>query len=143
MTMEFDYERSDAWATLLRLASSVARLKVVSNLKAAGEAHQQAFLAAGRACSIFAEASLKEGGAQAGALREARSAVAHCRAWLQVMLAVANEPESTVGAELALTEQVSRQLEAMIRLAERGQRTGGRQPAPARSAPAPARGGRP
>lgn len=142
--MEFEYERSDAWATLLRLASSVARLKVVSNLKAAGDAQQQAFQAAGRACGIFAEANLKEGAAQAGALREARSAVAHCRAWLQVMLAVANEPESTVSAELALTDHANRQLEAMIRLAERSQRAAGARPtASSRGGNPFARGGRP
>lgn len=140
---EFDYERSDAWATLLHLASSVGRLKVVSNLRAAAEAHAQAFAAAGRSCTLFAEASLKDGTSQAALLREARAAVAQCRAWLQVMLAVANEPASTVSAELALTDQLARQLEAMIRVAERAQRSPQRAGAPTRSSATPARGGRP
>ncbi len=118
--MEFEYQNSDVWATLVRLATSVGRLKVVSNLRAAADAQQRAFEEAGRACGLFAETSLREGSGHLAGLRETRAAVARCRAWLQVLASVTNEPESAFSEELGLTDHAARQLAAMIRLAERG-----------------------
>jgi len=135
--MEFEYQNSDVWATLVRLATSVGRLKVVSNLRAAADAQQRAFEEAGRACGLFAGTSLRDGAAQITGLRETRAAVTRCRAWLQVLASVTNEPETAFSEELGLTEHAARQLAAMIRLAERGA------PRPnARSANRGTRGGR-
>jgi len=117
---EFEFEKTEAWNTALRLATSVGRLKVGSNLKAAADAHAAAFEAAGRAAALVAEGAAREGGAQAGAYREARGNLAQCAAWLQILAGLLNEPATVFDQETGLADQCSRQLGAALRAAERG-----------------------
>ena len=63
---EFEYQNIEAWNTSIRLATSVGRLKIGSNLKAAADAHQQAFAQAGLARALIAEGSGRDGPAQIG-----------------------------------------------------------------------------
>lgn len=140
---EFEYQNIEAWNTAVRLATAVGRLKIGSNLKAAADAHQQAFAQAGLACALIAEGSQREGPAQVGMYRDARGALAQARSWLHVLAAVMNEPDTLFGNELDLAEQASRQLNAVVRNIERG--PSGPRP-PARSGPAgqaPRHGGPP
>ena len=58
---EPDYRQSEAFNTSVRLAASVGRLKVGSNLKAAADAQAKAFEQAGMAAALIAEASTREG----------------------------------------------------------------------------------
>ena len=117
---EFEYQNVEAWNTAIKLAASVGRLKIGSNLKASADAQANAFDAAGVACALIAEGSMREGPAQAGAYRDARTALARCRSWLHVLAAVTNEQDSVFGNELDLAEQASRQLNAMLRAMDRG-----------------------
>jgi len=117
---EFEYQNIEAWNTAIRLATSIGRLKIGSNLKAAADAHQQAFTQAGLACALIAEGSGRDGPAQIGMYRDARGALAQARSWLHVLAAVMNEPDTVFGNELDLAEQASRQLGAILRSAERG-----------------------
>ncbi len=138
---EFDYQNVEAWNTAVRLAASVGRLKIGSNLKASADAQSNAFDQAGVACALIAEGASREGPAQVGLYRDARAALVRCRAWLHVLAAVTNEQDSVFGNELDLAEQASRQLNALIRTADRGPApTGPRPPlrgGPAQGAPRP------
>lgn len=125
---EFEYQNVEAWNSALRLAGSVGRLKVGSNLKASADAQAHAFEQAGMAVALIAEGSGREGGAQVGLYRDARGALAQCRAWLHVLALVTNEPESVFGNELDLAELASRQLNAMLRTIERAPALGSRPP---------------
>lgn len=125
-----DYRQSEAFNTALRLATSVGRLKVGSNLKAAADAQSKAFEQAGMAAALIAEAAGREGPAQVGLYRDARGALAQCRAWLHVLASVMNEQDSVFGAELDMAEQASRQVGATLRTLDRGPAPGGRGPAP-------------
>jgi hypothetical protein len=49
-----DYRQSEAFNTSLRLAATVGRLKVGSNLKAAADAQTKAFEQAGMAAALIA-----------------------------------------------------------------------------------------
>ena len=138
---EFEYQNVEAWNTAVKLAATVGRLKIGSNLRASGDAQANAFDQAGVTCALIAEGAMREGGAQAGLYRDARSALARCRAWLHVLAAVTNEQDSVFGNEFDLAEQASRQLNALIRNAERGPATAGPRP-PMRSGP-PQSGPRP
>jgi len=117
---EFEYQNSEAWNSALKLAASVGRLKIGSNLKASADAQQRAFEQAGVACALIAEAVSREGQAQAGMLRDARGALAQCRAWLHVLGAVTNEPDAVFGTEFDLAEAASRQVGGMLRTLDRG-----------------------
>lgn len=117
----------EAWHTTIRLAASVGRLKIGSNLRAAADAQAKAFELAGIASGLIAEAATREGPAQAGLLRDARGALAQCRSWIHVLAAVTNEQESVFGTELDLIEQASRQVGAYVRSMERGPGPGGPQ----------------
>jgi hypothetical protein len=125
-----DYRQSEAFNTALRLATSVGRLKVGSNLKAAADAQSKAFEQAGMAAALIAEAAGREGPAQVGLYRDARGALAQCRAWLHVLASVMNEQDSVFGAELDMAEQASRQVGATLRTLDRGPAPGGRGPVP-------------
>lgn len=110
----------EAWNTAIRLAAAIGRLKIGSNLKAAGDAQGKAFELAGVACGLIAEASTREGPAQLALLRDARGALAQSRSWIHVLAAVTNEQESVFGNELDLVDQASRQVNAYARSLERG-----------------------
>ena len=134
---EFEYQKVEAWNTAVRLASTVGRLKIGSNLKASADAQAHAFEQAGLAAALIAEASGREGPAQIGLYRDARGALAQCRAWIHVLAAVTNENDSVFATELDLAEQAARQVSAYIRAADRGpQQAGG--PRPPVRGPAPA-----
>lgn len=140
-----DHTEIEAWNTAIRLAASIGRLKVPSNLRASQEAQDRAFQAAGEAAARIAEAGAREGQAQAAILREARGALAACRSWLHVLAALLNEPESVFSAELDLIDQAGKQINAYLRAAERAAGPGAApgRPAPPRPAgppPAPGRG---
>lgn len=117
---EFEYQNVEAWNTAIKLAASVGRLKIGSNLKASADAQANAFDAAGVASALIAEGAMREGPAQAALYRDARIALARCRSWLHVLAAVTNEQDSVFGNELDLAEQASRQLNAMLRSLDRG-----------------------
>jgi hypothetical protein len=132
---EYEYQNVEAWNTAVRLAVSVGRLKIGSNLKASADAQQQAFEQAGLACALIAEGSSREGPAQVGLYRDARGALAQCRSWLHVLAALTNEPDSVFATELDLAEQAARQVSAYLRGIERGAAPGARPPM--RQGPAP------
>jgi hypothetical protein len=115
---EYGYETAESFNTALKLTSMVGRLKVASNLKAVGDAQQQAFAQAGRACALIAEAATRDGGGQAAAYRDARGALAQCRAWIHVIAELVNEPMSVFATELDLAEQATKQLNASLRALE-------------------------
>lgn len=117
----------EAFNTAIKLAASVGRLKIGSNLKASADAQAKAFELAGIACGLIAEAASREGPAQGGLLRDARGALAQCRSWIHVLAAVTNEQESVFGNELDLVEQASRQIAAYVRTLDRGPALGGQQ----------------
>ncbi|MFQ5380656.1 MAG: hypothetical protein ACE5EF_03390 [Dehalococcoidia bacterium] len=117
---EFEFAKTEAWNTALRLASDVGRLRVGSNLKAATDAQTAAYEAAGRACALIAEGSALEGRARAGAFREARGMLARAAAWLHVLAAVTNEPATVFNEELDTAERAAHQLSIAVRAAERG-----------------------
>lgn len=117
---EFEYQKVEAWNTAVKLASTVGRLKIGSNLKASADAQTHAFEQAGLACALIAEASGREGPAQVGLYRDARGALAQCRAWIHILAAVTNENDSVFANELDLAEQAARQVGAYIRVADRG-----------------------
>ena len=130
---EFAYQEMEAWKTALRLTAAVGRLRIGSNLKAAELAQQHAFEQAGIAVAAIAEGSGREGGGQVALYRDARGALAQCRAWIHVLAAVTNEQDSVFGNELDLAETASRQLNAALRSLERppspaGAPRGGGQP---------------
>lgn len=127
-----EHQDLEAWNTAIRLAASIGRLKVPSNLRASQEAQDRAFQAAGQAAAHLAEAATREGQAQLAALRDARGALAACRSWIHVLAALINEPETAFSAELDLIEQGGKQINAFLRVAERSA-----PPAP-RTAPRPA-----
>ncbi len=139
-----DHTEIEAWNTAIRLAASIGRLKIASNLRASQEAQDRAFQAAGDAAARLAEAGSREGQAQAALLREARGALAACRSWIHVLAALTNEPETVFSAELDLIDQAGKQINAFLRAAERAAGPGpapGRTPAAPRPAPpAPGRG---
>ena len=132
---EYEYQNVEAWNTAVRLAASVGRLKIGSNLKASADAQQRAFEQAGLACALIAEGSSREGPAQVGLYRDARGALAQCRSWLHVLAALTNEPDSVFATELDLAEQAARQVSAYLRCIERGPAPGPRPPI--RQGPAP------
>lgn len=116
---EFAYDEVEAWHTTVKLATAVGRLKVGSNLKASGDAQQRAFEQAGLAGAMVAEGASREGGSQIGLYRDARGALAQCRAWLHILASLMNEPDSIFGNELDLAETASRQLSGMLRTLDR------------------------
>lgn len=137
---EFAYQDSEAWATTVKLAAAVGRLRIGSNLKAAADAQSHAFEQAGSACAYVAEGAMRDGAAQAAMYRDARASLARCRSWLHVLAAVTNESDSLFGNELDLAEVASRQLNALLRSLDRGgpAAPGGRSPMPGpRSGPPP------
>jgi hypothetical protein len=136
---EFAYQTFEAWNTAVKLATAVGRLKIGSNLKAAGDAHSRAFEQAGLTAALLAEGSSREGGAQVGLYRDARGALAQCRSWLHVLAAVMNEPDTVFGNELDLAEQCSRQVNGTLRALDRPAAPGGSGPGPR----PPMRGGPP
>ncbi|HKS90975.1 MAG TPA: hypothetical protein VJQ83_03530 [Tepidiformaceae bacterium] len=113
------YQELEAWHTSVRLAAAVGRLRIGSNLKASTDAQSHAFEHAGEACALIAEAASREGGAQVGMFRDARGALAQCRAWLHILAAVTNEQDSVFANELDLADQASRQVNAQLRVLER------------------------
>lgn len=117
---EFEYQNSEAFNTVIRLAANIGRLKIVSNLKASSDAQTRAFEQAGMAAALVAEGSTREGPAQAALYRDARGALAQCRAWLHVLAVVTNEQDAVFATEFELAEQASRQVNAAIRAIERG-----------------------
>lgn len=116
---EYAYQDVEAFHTAVKLAASVGRLKIGSNLKASTDAQSHAFEQAGMACALIAEGSSREGGAQVGLYRDARGALAQCRSWLHILAAVTNEQDSVFGNELDLAEQAARQLGSMLRAMDR------------------------
>ena len=122
---EFDYQNVEAWNTAVKLASTVGRLKIGSNLKASADAQTNAFQQAGLACALIAEASSREGPAQVGMYRDARGALAQCRSWIHVLAVLTNENDTVFANELDLAEQAARQISAYIRTFERGGAPGG------------------
>ena len=137
---EFAYTEMEAWNTALRLSAAVGRLKVASNLKAAEQAQQHAFEQAGIACAAIAEGSGRDGGGQVALYRDARGALAQCRAWIHVLAAVTNEQDAVFGNELDLAETASRQLNAALRSLDRAPAPGGpRGGPPPRQGPTPPR----
>jgi hypothetical protein len=116
---EFEYQNVEAWNTAVKLAASVGRLKIGSNLKASENAQQQAFEQAGLASALIAEGSGREGPAQVALYRDARGALAQCRSWIHILAAVTNEQDSVFGNELDLAEQASRQVSAYLRTIDR------------------------
>ena len=139
---EGDPQSIEAWNTTIKLAASVGRLKIGSNLKASADAQAKAFELAGVASGLIAEAAMREGPAQAGLLRDARGALAQCRSWIHVLAAVTNEQDSVFGNELDLIEQASRQIGAYLRSLDRGPQQGGPRP-PMRQQPSGPRPGGP
>ncbi|MBN9492956.1 four helix bundle protein [bacterium] len=134
------YQELEAWHTTVRLAASVGRLRIGSNLKASSDAQEHAFEHAGEACALIAEAASRDGGAQVAFFRDARGALAQCRAWLHILAAVTNEQDSVFANEFDLAEQASRQVNAQLRALERANpRPPGRPGGP----PAPRPQGRP
>jgi hypothetical protein len=121
-----DYRQSEAFNTSLRLAATVGRLKVGSNLKAAADAQTKAFEQAGMAAALIAEATTREGPAQVGLYRDARGALAQTRAWLHILASVLNEQDGVFGNELDMAEQASRQIAATLRTLDRGPAAGPR-----------------
>lgn len=121
---EFDYQNVEAFNTAVRLAASVGRLRIVSNLKASGEAQSKAFEHAGAAAALVAEGASREGGAQVALYRDARGALAQCRAWLHVLAVVTNEQDQVFSAEFELADQASRQIGASLRSLERAPQGG-------------------
>ncbi len=134
---EFEYQNSEAFNTVIRLAANIGRLKIVSNLKASADAQTRAFEQAGMASALIAEGSTREGPAQVALYRDARGAIAQCRAWLHVLAVVTNENDAVFATEFELAEQASRQVNAAIRVLERGSGGG----APRGSNITPPRGG--
>jgi len=132
----------EAWNTTIRLAAAVGRLKIGSNLRASSDAQAKAFELAGIACGLIAEATGREGPAQAGILRDAQGALAQCKSWIHVLAAVTNEQDSVFGNELDLVEQASRQVGAYVRSMDRGPAQGGPRP-PLRPGGGPRPGGPP
>ncbi len=122
---EHGYETAESFNTTLQLTSMVGRLKVPSNLKAVAEAQNQAFQQAGRACALIAEAAVRDPGGQAAAYRDARGALAQCRAWIHVIAELINEPISVFSDEIGLTDQATKQVNASIRVLDM-RREGGR-----------------
>jgi hypothetical protein len=116
---EFAYQGVEAWNTALRLAAAVGRLKVASNLKAAADAQAHAFEQAGMACALIAEGATREAPGQVPLYRDARGALAQCRAWLHVLAALINEQDAVFGNEFDLAETASRQLQAVLRTMDR------------------------
>lgn len=114
-----DHTEIEAWNTAIRLAASIGRLKIPSNLRASQEAQDSAFQAAGQAAARIAEAATREGQAQIAILREARGALAACRSWIHVLAALVNEPETAFADELELIDQAGKQIAASLRVAER------------------------
>ena len=110
---EFDYQNVEAFNTAVRLAASVGRLRIVSNLKASAEAQTKAFEQAGMAAALIAEGASREGGAQVAMYRDARGSLAQCRAWLHVLALVTNEQDQVFMAEFDLADQASRQIGAL------------------------------
>jgi len=136
------YQDLEAWHTTVRLAASVGRLRIGSNLKASADAQSHAFEHAGEACALVAEAAAREGGAQVALFRDARGALAQCRAWLHILAAVTNEQDTVFANELELADQASRQILAQLRVLERANpRPPGRGGPPPRGAGRPAAGG--
>jgi hypothetical protein len=133
---EFEYQGVEAWNTAIKLAASVGRLKIGSNLKASIDAQAHAYEQAGLAAALIAEGAGREGPAQSGLYRDARGAIAQCRSWLHVLAAVTNEQDTVFANEFDLAEQCSRQIGAMVRMLERG-------PAPGAGPRPPLRGGPP
>jgi hypothetical protein len=131
---EFEYQNVEAWNTAVKLAASVGRLKIGSNLKASADAQANAFDQAGVACALIAEGAMREGPAQGALYRDARAALVRCRAWLHVLAAVTNEQDTIFGNEFDLAEQASRQLNALVRSLDRGPAPAGPRP-PMRSGP--------
>jgi hypothetical protein len=127
---EFDYQNVEAFNTSVRLAASVGRLRIVSNLKASGEAQTKAFEQAGMAAALIAEGASRDGGAQVALYRDARGALAQCRAWLHVLAVVTNEQDAVFSAEFELADQASRQLGASLRSLERAPQGGHGGPGP-------------
>jgi hypothetical protein len=124
-----DHREIEAWNTAIRLAASIGRLKVGSNLRASQEAQDRAFDAAGQAAAHIAEAATRDGPAQVAILRDARCALAASRSWIHVLAALVNEPETAFANELALIDQAGKQINAFLRATER---TGGAPPVPGR-----------
>lgn len=116
---EFEYQNVEAWNTSVKLAASVGRLKIGSNLKASADAQQHAFEQAGLACALIAEGSGREGPALVALYRDARGALAQCRSWIHILAAVTNEQDSVFGNEFDLAEQASRQVSAYLRTLDR------------------------
>lgn len=135
---EFAFHESEAWNTAVRLTASVGRLRIASNLKAAGDAQANAFTSAGNAAAFIAEATALEGAAAAEAYRDARAALARTRSWLAVLAAVTNEPESVFADEFGLVDLAGRQVSAVLRTMDRGGGPGPRLPRPG---PPPGQGG--
>ncbi|WP_322795964.1 four helix bundle protein [Tepidiforma sp.] len=134
---EPEYPTIEAWNTAVRLAASIGRLKIGSNLRASQEAQDRAFQAAGEAAAHIAEAATREGQPQVALLREARGALAAARSWLHVLAALTNEPETVFAQELDLIDQAGRQVNAFIRATERSAPAASRPGArPAAGAPA-------
>lgn len=113
------YQDVEAWHTTVRLAASIGRLRIGSNLKASADAQSHAFEQAGAACALIAEAASRDGAAPMGPLRDARGALAQCRAWLHILAAVTNEQDAVFANELELADQASRQVLAQLRVIER------------------------
>jgi hypothetical protein len=116
---EFAYQNLEAFTTAVNLAAAVGRLRIGSNLKASADAQSRAYEQAGMACALIAEGSAREGHTQADFYRDARGALAQCRAWLHVLAKVTNEPDSVFGNEFDLAETASRQVSAMLRSMDR------------------------
>ena len=133
---EFEYQNVEAWNTAVKLAASIGRLKIGSNLKASIDAQSHAFEQAGLACALIAEASGREGPAQGDLYREARGALAQCRSWIHILAAVTNEQDTVFAHELELAEHAARQVSAYLRVGA-GRLPGGpaRGPAPGGSRP--------
>ena len=117
---EFEYQNSEAFNTAVRLSANIGRLKIVSNLKASSDAQTRAFEQAGMAAALIAEGSTREGPAQVALYRDARGALAQCRAWLHVLAVVTNEQDAVFATAFELAEQASRQVNAAVRALERG-----------------------
>ena len=132
---EFEYQNVEAWHTAVKLSASVGRLKIGSNLKASQDAQAHAFEQAGLATALIAEASGREAGAAVALYRDARGALAQCRAWIHILAAVTNENDSVFGTELDLAEQAAKQVGALIRVSDRGPAGAG--PRPPLRGPAP------
>lgn len=139
---EGDPQSIEAWNTTIRLAASIGRLKIGSNLKASADAQAKAFDLAGIASGLIAEAAGRDGPAQVGLLRDARGALAQCRSWIHVLAAVTNEQDSVFGNELDMVEQASRQVAAYLRTQDRGPGPGGPRP-PVQQGGGPRPGGPP